>query len=221
MRGRLLSEIGPRRTIARHRCHMIPVAKSIEVTARGSAYKSVVCEECQCEYVYLVTRDALGSVSGFVLADKQAMQERATRFANASLRSMLARAEEPVPCPNCGHYQQSMIPLLQRKHRPGLFFTGLFFLVVGGSFWFLALVALLTGSPRNNISPRPFVEAAVWITTFGFGLIVARRILSLGIRPNDSNPEERKLLARSLAMTKREFELQNPPAQASQDNKNS
>lgn len=188
---------------------MVKIAKSIETRVRGSVYKTVVCENCQCEFVYQLTRYALGAVSGSRFADTQSLQEQATRAANANLRGILERAADPVPCLNCGNYQKSMIPLLRAQQYFWMFFVGVFFLVMAAILSILCAFAFLAKSPDKNASAQSYGEGALWMGGIGFFFLLVRKILSWRIHPNDGDPEVRKQIARQLAMTKTAFELLN------------
>jgi hypothetical protein len=94
-----------------------------------------------------------------------------------------------------------MIPLLRRDHHRWMTFTGAVVLYFAG----FVLVACLLGLRRDAASAATYARAAAWAAALGFGLILVRKLLSLGVRPNEGNSEERKELGRQLAMTKEEF----------------
>jgi hypothetical protein len=190
-------------------------AKGFETSVRGSAWKAVVCENCDTEYLYQITREALGSSVSWLYLDQQGAQERATRRANAALRRMLEQGQDPVPCPACGWYQQSMIPLLRAAHRRGMILAGGFFVVIAVMFLLLWLGAHCWGDRKDAASPALYGETALWAANVGLGLILLRKLLSLRIYPNEGDPEERKRLGKSLARTRAEFEREQQRGQES------
>lgn len=180
--------------------------KHYEATVRGSAVRAVRCENCQTEFVYVVSRQGLGYGVSLLYLDNAGAQDRARTQANAELRWELARGQEPVPCPGCGWYQRSMIPLLRRAHRHGMTIAGAFFLYLAALLLVLSVAAWFGGNPGKWESARSFAEVCGWVTSIGFGLILTRKVLARRLRPNEGAPEARMELARKLAMRKEDFE---------------
>lgn len=74
--------------------------------ARGSATRTVQCEQCGCEFQYTLRRTGLGSGRLGLLSASGAAQR--------DLESALRKAEALVPCPGCGHYQTHMVKRQRR-----------------------------------------------------------------------------------------------------------
>src|SRR4051812_37021344 len=87
------------------------VVPGLEFTAtmRGAVYKHVVCQQCQLEYVYPLSRAATGSDTTFLFFGMQKAQERAHEAAKATLFRKLVRGVEVAPCPRCGWIQAHMV----------------------------------------------------------------------------------------------------------------
>lgn len=90
--------------------------------ASGAAWKLARCEKCGTEYVYLMRRMAVGRESTSLLfgADREA-EARAYEYAGMNLGWELRTEVDPVPCPDCGHYQADMVEAVRR--RATLFFN--------------------------------------------------------------------------------------------------
>lgn len=174
--------------------------------AKGQELKFVACENCRVEFVYLLARHAEGWATGVMFLDGDAPR-RAVRQANEELCRALAQDQDPVPCPACGWYQKYMVPLVRAQHRGWMSVIGVFLLYAA------ALVAALgavrwavTADPAAARGSASFVEAGAWVAAAGIGLIMARRALAAGVRPNEGDPEARKKLARRRALTRAEFD---------------
>jgi hypothetical protein len=186
---------------------MLPIHLRHHVfTARGQEFRAVTCENCRGEYVYLLSRRAEGWATGVMFLDADA-PERAARQAEAELRRTLDRDQDPVSCPSCGWYQQSMIPLVRRQHR---FWMG----VVGAFLLYIAALLTVVGAAgwvayKDRAVARgwaSFLEAGLGVAVIGCGLVLTRRALAAGVRPNDGDPEPRKELGRRLALPRAEFD---------------
>jgi hypothetical protein len=81
----------------------------------GSVWKEVCCAECQCEYLYLLSRTGSGSGSSPYYIDNDGAQRRAEQAAVKNLQRRLERDCDAVPCPDCGMYQPLMVRLLRRR----------------------------------------------------------------------------------------------------------
>jgi hypothetical protein len=75
-------------------------------------------------------------------------------------------------------------------------------LMVGGG----ALGWALSTDRAATRDGASFVEAGVWVAAVGGGLVLARRMLAAGVRPNDEDVEKRKELGRQLARTRAKFD---------------
>ncbi len=94
---------------------LIPVGTKYSCSLSGWMWKNVVCESCQSEYRYKAVEVVTGVADDFLWVDKSGAKKRAEEQAHNKLERRLARAIEPVPCPNCGWYQKNMTALFKRK----------------------------------------------------------------------------------------------------------
>jgi hypothetical protein len=177
-----------------------------EVTTKGQMFKVVACENCRGEFVYLLTRDALGCASTAMFWDRAGTKERAANQAQAELHRALERGQDPVPCPACGWYQSSMIPLVRAAH---LHWMG----VIGALLVYLAVLCVVLGGLGHLSNERDVVAmgtsllwAAAWTAGIGCGLILVRKFLAIRLQPNDGDPERRIHLGQQLARTRAEFD---------------
>jgi hypothetical protein len=180
-----------------------------EVTTRGRAFKTVTCESCRAEFVYLLIRHGAGFAASAMFYDRAGAKERAAAQAEAELRRALAREQDPVPCPGCGWYQQSMVPLVRAAHRGWMRFVGALLLYLAAILGGLAALAVLTRRAGDRAAVGTalgLAEAAAWAAAIGCGLVLARRLLARRVEPNDGDPEARKELGRRLARTREEFD---------------
>lgn len=177
-----------------------------EAAVSGWVARSVTCEHCQGEYVYVLTREGAGFASGLLGFDENA-PIYAARQANAELRRSLARDQDPVPCPSCGWYQRSMVGLIRDQHRGWLGIAGAFLIyasaligVPGMMIWALSV------EPKAVRGAVSFIEAGAWGSSVGGVLILIRRTLALGVRPNEGDPQARMEISRRRAWTRAEFD---------------
>jgi len=176
------------------------------VTVKGQQFKAVTCEHCRGEFVYLLTRHAEGWATGVMFLDRDAPRQ-AAQEASAELSRELARGQEPVPCPACGWYQQSMLRLLRAQHRGWMSVAGTFLLYAAVLLAVLGVLGSAFAADRARAKASgSFFEAGAWVAVTGIGLIVGRRVLAAGRRSNDGDPEARKELGRRLARTRVEFD---------------
>jgi hypothetical protein len=176
------------------------------VTAKGQEFKAVTCENCRVEFVYLLTRHVEGWATGVMFLDGDAPNQ-AARQASAELCHALPRDQDPVPCPACGWYQKSMLPLIRAQHWGWMSVAGVFVLYVAALTAVLgALGWALAPDPAAARARASFVEAGAWGAAAGCGLILAHRLLAASVRPNDGDPEARKEVGRRLARTRAEFD---------------
>jgi hypothetical protein len=170
----------------------------------GSTPVAVRCENCKGKYYYELKRTAKGGALDKWVARAVARQR---------LRRMLASDCEAVPCPECGWYQEEMVPLVRRSHRRWLQHVGM---AVGflGPLCFLPAFILILIEPRDP-------EVKEWTFPIMFGgfaagfflgfctmiVMVLRNALNARYDPNDPETEaERIELGRELTITRAEAE---------------
>ena len=182
--------------------------KGYEARISGSVWKWVVCQNCQTEFTYLMTRQGHGSGTSWFFLNNRGAIELATRQAHVNLQSRLKREEDPVPCPNCGWYQPSMIIILRRDHHWWMVLVAGFLFVVAAVFFVLWLASFLSAKADIREASSQYGTTAAWAGTLATTVLAFRKALSLRVQPNDGDAQERIRLGQSLAITKAEFEKQ-------------
>lgn len=141
---------------------LIPVGMNYHVDAKGHVYKQVVCEQCQTEYYYYMEREALAVATSWLFLNNKGAQKAASKRAEAKLRKQLAKGGEPVPCPNCGWFQDDMIRLARREFLPWMRGVGRLLIALSIPVTYAAFVT----------APRPNAVAA-FTSPLGIGGIVS------------------------------------------------
>src|SRR5262245_9087754 len=109
----------------------IPYGEQKICTAGATAQKAVRCESCDKKYVYLTYREGVGSGDNFLWLNSAGADAEAAEEARQNVADKLAWAVDPVPCPNCGHFQSDMILPAQRLHLYRWHRVGLWMAVAG------------------------------------------------------------------------------------------
>jgi hypothetical protein len=179
-------------------------------TLQDSVLKEVRCEGCSTEYVYLMTREGIGSGVSMYLLNEQGASDNATSGARESLASALENDFDPVPCPVCGHYQRYMFPKLMDGKWAGLQAILLLVIMAGC----LTTALTLYSSVAYLLSPnddgfRKMVTAwsvLLVFTAVGIGLSLVRRRRIRHFDLNSEDQQARLAIAQSRAVTRAEFE---------------
>jgi hypothetical protein len=79
------------------------------VTRSGSVLKFVRCEQCNHDYAYWMHRKIEHSSFSVLGLDNRGASGRAGNEAATRLRQSLLNSCDPVPCPECGHFQDAMV----------------------------------------------------------------------------------------------------------------
>jgi hypothetical protein len=179
----------------------IPYANKYTVTLSGTTLKKVHCESCHAEYLYQMKRTARGSGTSLLFLDNQGAKERASQDAENNLRGMLEREIEPVPCPICGCFQATMVPMVQREHRVLLRYSGIVLLVIA----IVALWISFVEGPLRNVTitwwQTTSAMVAVACAAVGAGLVIIKVVLSRRYDPNSADRDVRIALGKSRAVT--------------------
>ena len=80
---------------------MPPLPPPFTISADGAALRGVTCENCDCQYVYRLSRRVSQHGHGIPDPSAASVKKRLTRE--------LRRAVDPVPCPDCGYLQRHMV----------------------------------------------------------------------------------------------------------------
>jgi len=93
---------------------VIPYAKTYTASKQGVALRKVTCETCGTQFVYALQRVAMSESTSWFFLDNQGAKERVAENVDRELSKALTSEVDPVPCPKCGLYQSSMIPVIRR-----------------------------------------------------------------------------------------------------------
>lgn len=165
----------------------IPAGVTRVATVRGAVWKVVCCSGCKERYAYLLELEATGEDHDQNVVGGKDSAERARARAEEQLSKLSRNVVLPVPCPNCGHYQEDMVRLLKEEGTSnGPVIAGL---IVAG----LSLVPLAFRAPY------------LWIVTVagvlaGLALVAYADVAASRFNPNAGDPEPRKARGRRHAV---------------------
>jgi len=170
-------------------------------TAAGSVIKRVTCAQCNHEYCYEMARKVTGkSFSALGLANQHSASAAEVRAAERLARS-LANSCDPVPCPECGHYQPAMVERLRRTRFPW----------VGNACVLLFLFPLFASTIIGTSKSIPKDQLPYWLVAPFVAswpliplLLLGRAWLNRVIDPDAQSADKRIALGRRLSMTKTE-----------------
>jgi hypothetical protein len=165
----------------------IPIGTKHVATVRGEVWKVVSCAHCQQHYAYLLELEATGEDHDLLFLDGKGSADRAHAQAEQNLLRKSRNCVLPVPCPNCGSYQDDMSQQLKEDASINRF------QIAGGVIAVLSFVPLLFGIASMWV--LTLVIAVVGLTLLAYGLVTAFQF-----DPNTGDPEPRKALGRRHAV---------------------
>lgn len=182
----------------------IPHSLSYTATAAGTVVRRVRCEKCDGEYGYRMLCETKGSGTSVLFLDNAGAKARAGDRAVANLSQALETAEEAVPCPACGWYQQRMVPLLRRRYGRTARRIGY------GLLWAVPVVfvaiLLVYGFTSDHVPWGLAVGLSAGVGLAGGCVLFVRARKAAGHDPNEGDPEERRSLGQSLAVAPEEMD---------------
>lgn len=189
---------------------------SITVTTTGQETKLANCDHCGEQYGYVVERTAKGNGHAPFMLFKESVTKGAEKQAAKKLERALAKAYDPVPCPNCARYPSSMAKRMKKDRFSQLwnFGIGLFFVspIFPGFLYYFAFERLaagwLVGMTRDDRERMLMTAAVVAGVLTAIGLLVLRRFLVARYDPNGEDSRD----ARTLLARRRSYSLS--PAEA-------
>lgn len=171
---------------------IIPTLSKNAILVRGRAEKHAVCETCRCEYSYLITREAVGTDRALFSWDEVDALRKAQADGEGKVQRRLAVEDDPVPCPECGWVQRSMIQAVRRHSYLGLWSCALFgFLLalVGVGLGVIDLILYLSGKGTSMSGSLAIVGGIIAACSAMAGLCFwALRAILNGIY--DPNPSD-------------------------------
>lgn len=165
----------------------IPIGAKRVAAIQGAVWKFVSCAHCQQRYAYLLELEATGEDHDLLFVDGEKSAERARAQAEQNLLLKSRNVVLPVPCPNCGFYQDDMSRKLKEE-------VSINWLQIAG-----VVVAVL------SLVPLAFDIPYIWVLTIGLAvvgltLVTWGYVRAFRFDPNAGDPEPRKALGRRHAV---------------------
>ena len=165
----------------------IPIGVTRVAAVQGAVWKFVSCARCHERYAYLLELEATGEDHDLLFLDGEGSAQRARAQAEQNLAQKGRNVVLPVPCPNCGLYQDDMARMLKDE-------GSINSLQIAG-----AVIALLSLVPLALGIPYIWVLTVVLAVT-GLALLAWGYVLAFRFDPNAGDPEPRKALGRRHAV---------------------
>ena len=181
----------------------IPIGTKHIAAVRGAVWKLVTCEQCQQRYAYLLELEATGEDLDLLFLDGAGSAARAQANAESNLVQKSRNVVLPVPCPNCGYYQQDMAHRLKNEAAMNEL------QIVGAVLMCLSFVSLAFDAPDLWILTTFLAVSGVAVLAWGY-------VCAFRFDPNAGDPEPRKALGRTHAVWGEPLEqllTTNPPAE--------
>jgi hypothetical protein len=165
----------------------IPIGAKHVATVQGAVWKFVSCSYCQQRYAYLLELEATGEDHDLLFLDGERSAERARAQAEQNLWQKSRNVVLPVPCPNCGSYQDDMSGTLKEE-------VSINSLQIAG-----VVIAVL------SLVPLAFPIPYIWVFTIvlavaALALLICGYVVAFRFDPNAGDPEARKALGRRHAV---------------------
>lgn len=157
----------------------IPIGTKRIAAVQGAVWKFVSCAHCQESYAYLLELEATGEDHDLLFLDGKGSAERARAKAANNLLRTSCNLVVPVPCPNCGCYQDDMSRTLKEQASINPF------QIAGVAIAAFSLIPLAFGIPQFWV--LTLVLAAAGLVLLAYGYVIAFRF-----DPNGGDPEPRK-----------------------------
>jgi hypothetical protein len=173
------------------------VNQQYTATVEASAVRLVACEECDTEYVYQLGRSAEGYGNSIYMLDNKGAKKRAMRKAKEELARKMKDACEAIPCPECGHVQDHMLPKARfdRAVLIGLIAIPTVLLMIG---------MLFVGQYTRLGNLAYAVSGLSFLATLGVGIFAL--VASSSYNPNRKPEAERIALGEEKAARRKDFE---------------
>jgi len=165
----------------------IPIGAKTTAAAEGATLKVVSCEHCHQNYAYRLELRAIGVDHNLLFLDSEGSARRAQAQAEQNLLKMCRNVVRPVPCPNCGFYQDDMVKLIKEQGMSkGPVISGL-------------VVAALSLVPLAFEIPNIWVLTAAGVFA-GLSLVAYADVAASRFDPNAGDPDRRKARGRKDAV---------------------
>lgn len=159
--------------------------------------RRVVCEECDCEFVYEMTITGSGQSNSSIFSHGTAPKE-AKKQAKKQFQEEMKYGCKALPCPECAHFQDHMISQAKWDKTSNLFTLG----GVGG-----AVIALVGLFFLGSTATKPFGLPVLVIGVLaGAAVCGAAAFIHSSYDPNKLPEKERFKLAEDNTIPRSEFE---------------
>jgi hypothetical protein len=159
----------------------IPIGAKNVAAVQGAVWKFVSCAHCQERFAYLLELEATGEDHDLLFLDSEGSAERAQIQAEQNFLRKSCNVVLPVPCPNCGFYQDDMSQILKDEMSINPL------QIAGCVITVLSLVPLALEMPHNWV--LTMVLAVAGLALLAYGYAVAFRFDA-----NAGDPEPRKAI---------------------------
>jgi hypothetical protein len=188
---------------------VIRIPTGIDYTAQvtGSTLKVVQCEKCQANYAYVMTRTSTGHGRSILFLDNAGAQDRARQRAEDNLNYRLENACDPVPCPDCGWFQEEMLPKARKTLCQWMQTTGIALLIGAIAFAVVGYAGILMekGRPAPGCA-APALGAGAVCALVGTVFLIAWLIRRIRLDPNALDLSWRIQRGHELALTKEQLQ---------------
>jgi len=163
--------------------------KKTAASATGSRLKAVVCEKCQTQYWYLLSRLGTGQTSSFLFVGNGAFL-RAQKAAERDVAKRLDREVELVPCPRCHWVNQKLVSLAGRRKYRGAVVLAIVLLALGGiAYPLVANVAEGNSRTRSNEPTILAGKVSAGFVVAAVAVLLIRSLLRRRMNPNRHFPQ--------------------------------
>ncbi len=94
---------------------LIPIGATFSATIEKSQLNEVLCERCQCHFVYFVRRTGTGTGMAPLFLFGEEAQQSAEGAAYMQAEAVLRKAVDLARCPQCGGFQEHMVTDKRRR----------------------------------------------------------------------------------------------------------
>lgn len=165
----------------------IPIANRHVAQVHSRVLRIIDCEYCLEAFAFCLNLEAEGDDHDVLFFDPKGSEERASNKAHENLARKSTNLVVPIPCPNCGSYQQDMSQLLKDDASINKV------QIIGGLTIGVAWLPFAFGSGFGWV-------AALAGSSLGFATMIYGYYVSAKFDPNSGDPEPRRLLARSTTV---------------------
>lgn len=144
---------------------LIPIGTSVSSAIEMAGLKEVLCEHCQCHFVYVAKRTGTAEGLAPLFLFQEAAQQSAENAAYMRASNALRKAVDLAPCPDCSRFQRHMVNEMRLRICKGAAIAALVF-------FFPALLFAWAGMGKQLIEPAgPRIAASLGLELAAFAAI--------------------------------------------------